>query len=193
MKVKKKVPSTGQPPKKLSERHRLAAFLLATGQKKGWIAKKIGVDQAYFSVIQTSPLFRLMVKEYQNEIIAKGMQSTVDKVMTDGPSNVDFIMSVRNGLGPVGDIEDPNDQMRHRMKASEMLFDRQMVKKQENQEGVHVNITVEAAQRTTAEDACAEVGEPIDITPTKRLTGPLVARPLDELIDEYEARDSVEV
>lgn len=186
-------------PKRLNERHKLAALLIATGKRRIWVCRRLGMAPNRLSVIQQSPLFRVLVEQYQREFISQGMQTTINKVLADGPANVEFLRKVRDGMEPdVKEIDDPNDRMRHRLKAAESLFDRQLPRRMETESQASVHVTVEATRRELAEDACAEVGAPIDITPVSkvpRLAPPvavLVPKALDDVIAEYEAREVME-
>lgn len=185
------------PPERLNNRHKYAALLIAMGMKKSFVAKKLGMHPNRLSIIQRSPLFRTLVEQYQRDFIARGMQTTIDKVMADGPANVDFIRGIRDGTQPdIRNVEEANDVVRHKLSAAGMLLDRQLPRRQESDTGTKVQIVVEARHRAAAEDACSEVGEPIDVTPVpvgqKRLAPPIqkvVPRELDDVIREYMDRE----
>lgn len=186
---------TGGPPTKLRANHKFAALLIAMGWKQRRAAKKIGMSENRLSIICQSPLFQTIVTQYQREFIAKGMQSTIDKVLADGPANVDFIRDVRNGVQTdVREIDDPNDRLRHKLHAANILIDRQLPKKQDGDSAPKVTVVVDARQRAAMEDACFEAGQPIDVTPAgqKRLAPPvaaLIPRNLDDVIEEYMERE----
>ena len=187
------------PPTKLKESHKLAALGVALGWKMVRTARAAGMHPNRLSTLKNAPAFKLLVEQYQREFITKGMTATVDKLLADGPANVDFIRDVRDGVeADARAIEAPEDRLRLKLHAAGMLLDRQAPRKLEATQDTRIHFVVEGRVRTLAEDACAEAGEPIDVTPLPdaplALPAPakrLVPRPLDDVIREYEEQEAV--
>jgi hypothetical protein len=147
-------------PAKLSENHKLMAFMVAAGMKNSEIAKQLHCNAARISVIKSSPLFKTLVAQHQREMTTYGVKNAMDKLLGDAPYNVDFIRSVRDG-----EFADPEDA-RVRLSAAGMLFDRQIPRKSEDGVKNSLTITVEHAQKQLAQRVCDEIGDPIDVEST---------------------------
>lgn len=167
---------------------RMVALMAAGNLPAHEIAAQLHLSTRRVNQLLASPLMKAMVAGYAKEILSQGLQQTVDRITQDAPTNVQFIVDVRDGNF---DGHDPDD-MRIRMKAGEMLLDRQAPKRTENLSDHTYRFVLESPQRDLADRACNEVGEAIEVEalPAPALdTGPLERfepTPLDELMQKYD-------
>lgn len=104
---------------------RKAALLVAEGvltDKE--IASKLGIQPGTLKTWKTSPLFIEMVRNFADRIVDEGVGSIVDKIMADAPANLSFLKDVRDGV-----VVDNPKSLSVRLRAAELLFDRQVSKK----------------------------------------------------------------
>lgn len=106
------------------QRMRKAALMVAEAKMTDKeIAAKLEIAPATLTMWKKSPLFREMVSTFADRIIEGGVQGVIDSIMADGPTNISFLKEVRDGR-----FTDDPKRMSVRLKASEMLFDRQAPK-----------------------------------------------------------------
>lgn len=180
----------------LSNRQRLIAFYVACGRRNKEIAEELGVSSATISIAKRSPLFQVLVRQHQKDIVDHGIKSTVDQVLADGAANVRFLRRLRDGDDELL-AECDDKMMRLRLGAASELLSRQMPRVRESeQRGVQVNIVVDGIQRGLADASCREVGAPI-VTEAKLLPPPTqdtgwFLRQLDEVVEEFEQADAAD-
>ncbi len=68
----------GGVPKKLSHRHEVMAYMVASGMRRGEIARRLGYYPTTVSHIMRSPDFQALVAEFQREIQDAVVASTVE-------------------------------------------------------------------------------------------------------------------
>src|SRR5438445_17595 len=101
------------------------AFYVACGRKNKEIAAELGVSYQTVMVAKKSPLFQVLVRQHQQEIIDRGTKGAAEQVLADGAANVRFLRRLRDGDPQL--LEECDDKMmRLRLGASTVLFDRQM-------------------------------------------------------------------
>lgn len=83
----KEIERKGMPggvPKNLSHRHVMMAYLVASGMRRGEIARRMAYYPTTVSHIMRSPDFQALVAEFQREVQAKMVASVVDWVAGRG-------------------------------------------------------------------------------------------------------------
>jgi hypothetical protein len=98
---------------------RRAAMLTAAGKTDKEIRTQLGVSEATLKSMRGSPLWNEVVSAFASEIESQGLSSIIEGLMSDAPSNLDFIRNVRNGK-----FSDSKDRMSLRMQAAKMLLDK---------------------------------------------------------------------
>lgn len=119
---------------KLQPRHRLLATLLANGISPVDAAPQVGCSLRTIRRIQADPVFKEFLAQVQARIVEKTADDAVSLVMEDAKANVKFLRDTRDGKV----VDDPR-MLRERLKASSILFDRQMPRKMEQKtEATHI-------------------------------------------------------
>lgn len=129
------------------EKAEMLAMMLATGRfSLAQLAKFLDLTPAYIQTMRKSPLFANQVKKWQDKIYASIVDAAISDLLADSQENIAFLRSVRNG-----EIEDDEPAvMRARLRAAEVLLDRQVPKASnalEDTGGVHITINTEARER----------------------------------------------
>lgn len=134
------------PPDTLNHRHDLVASLLGTGlYTESEVAKLTNYSTEHIRRLKQSPLFQRLVEAYQERCYKAPLAKAAAHVAQDAVKNAEFLTSVRNG-----DIMDDKDEMRARLRASEVLFSRQMPVRSPGERTpaqIVININADDAQR----------------------------------------------
>lgn len=147
--------------------NQVVAMLLATGKYTVLeIARQLSVPPSRIYALKSSQLFQTLVAEYAARFQSDAIDDVMHELREDALHNVKFLMNVRDGK----EKDSPKD-MPFRMRAAEILFDRQLPKKTDQGSAtpkVVVNISTE--RRTRMEAAMTEDGgDVIDVTDTINL------------------------
>lgn len=101
---------------------RRAALMIAEGTRTDKeIARDLNIATGTLSTWKRSPLFLEVVNTYSDQIAEKGVNSIVNDLMNDAPTNLNFLKEVRDGKS-----FDGRDQTNARLKAAKILFDKQV-------------------------------------------------------------------
>lgn len=142
--------------KKMNSRHHIMATLLAAGLSREEVAKQCGVRPETVSVVQRSPLMKAIVAKLQAELAAQTIGRVADRLTNDADKNLSFIQSVRDRSVEGGFVK---DEMPYRMKAAEMLFDRQVPRRTEATLDATHRILIEKDDADLLDDVTIEIGE----------------------------------
>lgn len=156
---------TSPPPKELTPRHEVAAMLLATGMYKDVeIARRVGFeDSRYLSTLKRSPEFVALVDKFKTQLHERGIDEALRMLMDDVKPNLQFIQAVRDGT-----IDDHPSVTANRLRASQILFDRQMPKRTQVETTTSGHVVLEHAIVRRLADTAAE----IDVTPVPAVDAP---------------------
>lgn len=143
--------------------NQVIAMLLAAGKfTVPEIGRQTGVPLSRIYALRASPLFQQLVTEWATRFQEEAIDEVIKEIRDDALSNVRFLKDVRDAREDM----DPKT-MPFRMRASEMLFDRQLPKRADNgggSAGPVVNIHIDSDRKSRIDVALAEDGESIDIT-----------------------------
>jgi hypothetical protein len=184
----------GKDPLREDQLTRRAALLIAEGKKTDKeIARDLGVSLETLRIWKNSPLFQEHVAAMGDEIHERSMQSIIDDVMSDAPTNIRFVKDVRDG-----NFTDKKDRMDIRLRASKMLLDKQVPNPNDGVSDDAVKLVIGAKLmgqmvRAMKNSGAVEV-DAIDVTPETQAVTPehanavreprLIVRRNGEVIDE---------
>lgn len=156
--VEQSVPALTDDSPHTRERARLLmAILFASGAYTDeQIAERCNTGIAVVRVMRQSPLFMALVNSCRERFREKCMDYVLDDIMADAAGNVGWLKDVRDG----NVVDDPKS-LRVRLRASELLYSRQVPKPVE-QKDVRVGVVL-SPQITERLRATAAIDEAIDV------------------------------
>lgn len=171
-------------PEKLNPRHELAAYLTAAGRRQNEIMRITGYSQVRLSTLQNSPLFRVYVKQLQEELKGQTFDEVVDRINEEAIPTLDRLVNLRDH----GTKED-----NVRLGAAQTLMKYVPALRALDQEdaGPKVTLKFERSGMALIAQAIAEdEGRTIDVTPPERMeaNGAIMPRTIDEMLEEMEER-----
>jgi len=130
--------------KELTPRHEQAAALLAAGEMPdGEVARRVGMNPNWLSQLKKRPDFQALVERYQERVVEGTLERVRKNLERDAPRNLRFLTETRDG-----NFADDEKAMGVRLRASQILFDRQVPKRDEVERGgVTIVINQEAVKR----------------------------------------------
>lgn len=141
--------------------HDLIAILLASGRfSDDEIAARCAVSSTLVLTLRGSPLFQALVNGYKEKFADKAIDRVIEDVFADTRHNFEWLKKLRDE-GPALGAKEARLQLR----ASEVLFDRQIPKRAEKIAPT-VGIVFDERMVRRLENAMA-VDEAIDVTPTR--------------------------
>lgn len=147
-------------PETLNDRHRLMAYMVASGKTNVEIATRLNCGANRISKIKSSSLFKMLVNELRREIAERVVEQTADLATTfdrGAPRMAEELYNL--GIGAemenvqLGAIKDWLDRAPSAPKARKVV--------EMDQRGVVLQISAAAFENMV--DAAQEVGEPIDV------------------------------
>ena len=128
----------------LTMKHEQAALLVAQGElTNAQVAERVGLSEQRFYKVKARRDFQALVERYRERMLAGTADQIKKELMADAPRNLRFLKETRDG-----DFKDDEKVMGSRLKASQMLFDRQVPKRDEAEVGgVTIVINADVAER----------------------------------------------
>jgi hypothetical protein len=84
------------PPAKLSDKHRLIAYMKLGGASREDIATSLGYEPTYVSAITESPLFKALMDQLRGDLKHKTIGHVVDRIVSEGPQSVQVLVELRD-------------------------------------------------------------------------------------------------
>lgn len=88
--------ASGGPPDKLTEKHRLIAYMVIAGKTNIEIGRTLGYHPTRISIIRQSPLFQALTAQLQKELQRSTVGDIVDRIMREAGPSVDTIVELRD-------------------------------------------------------------------------------------------------
>jgi hypothetical protein len=136
----------------LKPKHEVAAMLLAAGElTHKEVAEKVGLSSRGLDKVKTWSDFRQLVQYYRDMFLGSKEEGIRARVMEDAIRNYEFLTNTRDG-----NFSDGEKVMSIRLKACQMLWDRQMPKREDvDTGGVTIVINADVAKRMQTAEAFA--------------------------------------
>lgn len=150
-------------PKKLNHRHHRIAYLAASGQTQGRIAREVGISQTRISIVMGSARMKDEIARIQKEFFGQSIEDDFKRISTKGLRYAEEV------------LDNPQESSKLRYQAAKDFMDRYHGKARETLEVKNNTLRdlFDALDRIGVQPAVDKKPDPIDITPT------IEARPVE--------------
>lgn len=87
-------------PQKLSERHRLIAWLELGGATNNEIAAALQLTASWVSTVRGSPLYKALLAQMRDRVSGESIEEVKAVLLGEAMNNVQKLIAVRDGLDP---------------------------------------------------------------------------------------------
>lgn len=133
----------------------MLAMLLATGRfTTKQISELTGFSPVHIRTVRKSPLFKELIKKYQETIFHSIVDQALADVLADAPDNVQWLKDVRDG-----EVDDEPQSLSVRVRAASALFERQIPRRPSDERETGVKIVINADLKDRFDSADKELEE----------------------------------
>jgi hypothetical protein len=173
-------PAVDDPAKRIIARK--VAILVARNKSTQEIAAELSISEDRVRTLKKSPLFQEMVQLIEEKIIEHGVNDVVRELLDDAPVNFKFIKDVRDGK-----VVDNAKDLTVRLRASQMLWDRQVPEQKSENEERTVSLVISGGLLNQMVRGMRNDGGVVDAEVVEALpeAKPVVPMTSDEFIQRY--------
>lgn len=151
------------PPHTREPVHDLIAILLASGRfSDAEIAERCAVSVTLVATLRGSPLFQALVNGYKERFADKAVERVIEDIFNDTRANFEWLRGLRERPDDAAYHDDPK-MRRLQLRASEVLFERQVPKRAESRPADPLRSLGEAVVARLERAAAAD--DAVDVTP----------------------------
>lgn len=155
--------SMDTPPHTREPVHDLIAILLASGRfSDPEIAERCAVSVTLVATLRGSPLFQALVNGYKERFADKAVERVIEDIFNDTRANFEWLKGLRDHPDEIAYHDDPK-MRRLQLRASEVLFERQVPKRAESRPADPLRSLGEAVVARLERAAAAD--DAVDVTP----------------------------